>query len=70
MTLREIKDAVQQGKIVCWKHDGYRVIYLDYSKEYYIVYLHKNYVIGLTWQDGVTMNGEEQDFYIFENLKG
>ena len=60
MTLQEIKSAVNQGKNVYWKNTVYRVVKGDFN-QYLIV--HEHSVIGLTWLDGVTMNGAESDFF-------
>lgn len=65
MTLQEIKDAIEAGKTVCWKHDGYGVV--KGGSGYLIVCLHNDYTIGLTWRDGVTMNGEPEDFFVKED---
>lgn len=66
MNLDEIKNAVAAGKTVHWKNDGYVVYrvgeYNDY--DWIIVFIYNQYTIGLTWKDGVTMNGEPEDFYI------
>lgn len=65
MTLTEIKEAVDNGKIVCWANDRYRVIKgkFDYLIGWDIGGRQENY-IGLTWRDGVTLNGKEEEFYI------
>lgn len=63
MTLEEIKQAVDSGKLVYWMNKGY-VVKKDRNGEYIIVYTPNDYTVGLTWQDGVTMNGEEQDFFM------
>ena len=60
MTLQEIKSAVNQGKNVYWKNTAYKVVKGDFN-QYLIVYKHS--AIGLTWLDGVTMNGAESDFF-------
>lgn len=64
MTLQEIKQAVQQGKTVHWANEGYRVL-RDKFNQWFIVF-HTGNAIGLTWQDGVTLNGKEHEFYIAE----
>jgi hypothetical protein len=65
MTLQEIKNAVDQGKTVHWSNAGYKVI--KGKHEYLIGWdvggRRENY-IGLTQGDGVTMNGEESEFFI------
>lgn len=66
MTLEEIKAAVDAGKTVHWANDGYRVI-KDRIGQYLIAYgegtSYANY-IGLTWVDGVTLNGKPSEFYL------
>lgn len=58
MTLQEIKEAVDTGKVVHWSNEGYRVVY-----KYLIE--HKNgHCIGLIHADGITLNGTEDQFYI------
>lgn len=63
MTLQEIKQALADGKKVCWSNELYDVI-KDRLGQYLIVCNSNQYTIGLTWQDGVTMNGKEKDFFI------
>lgn len=63
MTLQEIKTAVDAGKTVHWANTGYTVI-KDVYGDYLIVFHHNQSTIGLTWQDGVTMNGKPEDFFI------
>lgn len=65
MTLSEIKEAVDSGKTVCWSNDRYKVIKgkFDYLIGFDIGGRQENY-IGLTWRDGVTLNGKEEEFYI------
>lgn len=60
MTLDEIKAAVDSGKKVHWSNVGYDVIKGTY--EYLIVYYGES-AIGLTHQDGVTMNGRPGQFF-------
>lgn len=67
MKLNEIKAAVDAGKTVCWSNSGYRVI-KDSKGQYLIKCLMNNSMIGLTWMDGVTLNGEEKDFYVLPVL--
>jgi len=64
MKLQEIKDAVDNGSTVIWVHEGYRVRKYKDGIGYYIICLSNDNVIGLTHQDGVTMNGSEEDFRI------
>lgn len=66
MSLSEIKAAVEAGKTVCWANDGYKVI-KDSKNQWLIAWNHgqsnPSYT-GLTWKDGVTMNGKEEEFFI------
>ena len=65
MTLEKIKKALADGKKVYWTHKGYEVI-KDSVGQYLIVY-HRGgkdmMCIGLTWSDGVTLNGKEEEFF-------
>lgn len=63
MTLEQIKEAVLGGKVVHWANDGYTVE-VDNSGQWFIVFAGNSSAIGLTWLDGVTMNGEPEEFYI------
>lgn len=67
MTLDQIKQAVQQGKTVHWSNESYIVV-KDNHNQWLIVYCAstKADAIGLTWRDGVTLNGKEDDFYVVE----
>jgi hypothetical protein len=62
MTLEQIKQAIADGKKVYWSNEAYEVIQ-DSIGQYLIHCLLNNHYIGLTWQDGITMNGKEQDFF-------
>jgi len=66
MTLNEIKTAIDEGKKVFWSNTAYRVI-KDSIGQYLIGYniggRNENY-IGLTWRDGVTVNGKPEEFFI------
>ena len=64
MTLDEIKAAVLAGKTVHWANSLYVVKYHDKIKQFDIVCLSNNHCIGLTHRDGVTMNGQPEEFYI------
>jgi hypothetical protein len=63
MTSQEIKDAVDNGKTVQYG-SGYEVI--KFKNDYFIRCRSNAYTIGLTWSDGVTLNGKEEDFFIVE----
>jgi hypothetical protein len=66
MILSEIKAAVEAGKTVCWVNTGCTVI-KDRKNQWLIAWNHGQSnasYIGLTWQDGVTLNGKEEEFFI------
>jgi len=63
MTLEEIKQAIAAGKKVYWSNKGYSVI-KDNIGQYLIYRKDNEYCIGLTWRDGVTLNGKESQFFI------
>ena len=63
MTLTEIKEAIAKGKTVCWSNDRYTIKHGADGD--LVIHCATNYhQIGLTWRDGVTLNGREEDFYI------
>lgn len=69
MTLDEIIAAVEAGKTVCWSNGNYQVVPAGYynpagHKVYDILCISNGHRTGLTWMDGKTMNGKEEDFYI------
>jgi len=66
MNLNQIKTAVDAGKTVHWSNSGYRVIKSKYGEHLIIWNLggRDENCIGLTWRDGITMNGKESEFYI------
>ena len=59
MTLQEIKTALDSGKTVHWLSDNYIV-----TGDLLIKCVSNGHCIGLTWMDGVTLNGKECDFYL------
>ena len=62
MTLEQIKAAVEAGKRVFWQHSGYEVV-KDRVGQWFIKCVYNGNCIGLTWRDGVTMNGEPEEFF-------
>lgn len=66
MSLEEIKAAVEAGKTVHWASRIYRVV-KDSLGQWLILCDMNSYCIGLTWRDGVTMNGKPEEFFIDEN---
>ena len=63
MNLEEIKASVESGQTVHWASQAYRVI-KDNVGQWLIQCDINGYCIGLTRRDGVTMNGEEKQFFI------
>jgi hypothetical protein len=63
MTLEEIKEAVTSGKKVNWINKAYEVI-VDNKDRFLIRCTINDSYIGLTHIDGVTLNGNEDEFYI------
>ena len=67
MNLEEIKTAVRAGRTVYWSNPNYEVKlyqFKDGSEQWLVKCLPNRHCIGLTWADGVTLNGEEKDFYV------
>lgn len=67
MTLDEIKAAVLAGKRVFWSNLNYEVlrhVFKNGEENWCIVCLGNGHTIGLTWLDGVTLNGKPEDFFI------
>jgi hypothetical protein len=62
MKVQEIKKAVDEGKLVHWSSEGYTVV--KNNNDYDIFCLSNNHRIGLTWVDGESLNGKEEDFYL------
>jgi hypothetical protein len=65
MNVEEIKQAVRDGKNVYWASKSYEVI-RDRIGQFLIICKHNQYIVGLTHQDGVTLNGKEEDFFVEE----
>lgn len=63
MTVDEIKTAVEAGQKVYWCNPGYQVI-KDSIGQFLIKFIPNGHCIGLTWQDGVTLNGEPDEFFV------
>jgi len=63
MTLDEIKEAVDAGKDVRWSNTLY-VVLRDSVGQYLVRCTSNGCCWGLTWRDGVTMNGDEKDYFI------
>ena len=69
MDIAEIKEAVESGQTVHWASKSYRVL-KDNVGQWLIQCVINGHCIGLTWRDGVTMNGEEQQFFIGNSIGG
>jgi hypothetical protein len=63
MTLDEIKKAVDEGKKIKWANKLYDVV-KDSLGQYLVVCSSNQHTTGLTWKDGVTLNGRPSEFYI------
>ena len=66
MTVFEIKSAVEEGKQVFWSNSLYKVVKDDDSGEFRIVCAMNGSAIALTWSNGLTLNGDPNEFYIGE----
>lgn len=66
MTLDEIKTAVDAGQKVYWFNRGYEVK-KDSLGQYLIKFIPNGHCIGLTHLDGVTLNGEPDEFFVESN---
>jgi len=69
MNVNEIKQAVREGKKVHWSNEAYEVVLSHFKsgEEQWLIKCSLNgSCIGLTWTDGITLNGKEEDFYTIE----
>lgn len=64
MNLLEIKRAVNEGLIVCWGTRDYVVEHVRNEDRYFIKSLATGHAIALTWSDGLTLNGKEEEFFV------
>ena len=64
MTLAEILRAVDEGMPVHWQSPGYLVERPARGGLCVIRSLSTGHCIGLTWADGTTLNGKEEEFFI------
>lgn len=66
MTLKEIKAAVKAGKVVHWANSRYTVgcVLTGGVHECWFIACDGGSTIGLTWVDGVTLNGKPEEFFI------
>jgi len=68
VSLSEIKAAVEAGKTVHWASPAYRVI-RDSIGQWLIKCSFNGHCWGLTWCDGVTVNGKPDEFWIEEEKR-
>ena len=74
MNLQDISAAVDRGDTVHWQSTYYRVVKGPSHPDtpdggcnpalHYLINGRNGSSIGLTWTDGVTLNGKEEDFFI------
>lgn len=64
MTLAEILRAVDEGMPVHWQGPGWLVERRVGGDACIIRCLSTGHCIGLTWADGMTLNGKEEEFFI------
>ena len=64
MTLAEILRAVDEGLTVHWQDEGYVVERAPNGGNCVIRSLSTGHCIGLTWADGITLNGKAEEFFI------
>jgi hypothetical protein len=67
MNAHDIRQAVDAGQRICWKSEAYEVI-RDRLGQYFIRCSMNGHVIGLTWQDGETLNGKAEDFFLADRV--
>ena len=63
MTLDQIKENVNKGVNVFWQNSFYKVVK---SGNDYLIKGGNGHCIGLTWSDGITLNGKNDEFFCFE----
>ena len=61
MNLEQIKTALANGERVYWMNNGYEVIRDSIGQ--YLIEHEAGHCIGLTHQDGQTLNGKEEEFF-------
>jgi hypothetical protein len=64
MNLHEIKRAVSEGLVVYWGTRDYVVEHVRDGDRYFIKSLATGHAIALTWSDGLTLNGKEEEFFV------
>ncbi len=68
MTLEQIKNAVLSGNTVHWKTAAYTVIQ-DSIGQWLVVCPSTRGCWGLTWANGVTLNGEPGEFFVAHDVE-
>ena len=68
MKLEEIKQAVSNGLTVCWLNPAYQV-QVDKLQQWTIHCTLNGHKIGLTWDDEVTLNANEDEFFILRKAQ-
>lgn len=68
MTLEQIKNAVLSGNTVHWKTAAYTVI-RDSIGQWLVVCPSTRGCWGLTWANGVTLNGEPEEFFVAHEVE-
>ena len=63
MTLEEIKAAVEAGHVVHWHNSAYKVV-KDNLGQWMVKCTDNGHCIGLTFSDGVTLNGKPEEFFM------
>jgi hypothetical protein len=64
MNLHEIKRAASEGLAVYWGTRDYVVEHVRDGDRYFIKSLATGHAIALTWSDGLTLNGKEEEFFV------
>jgi hypothetical protein len=63
MKLSEIHRSIGEGLKVHWQNYDYEVVRAKNTDKYYIKSLSTGHCISLTWGDGITINGKEEEFF-------
>jgi len=69
MNIQEIKQAITNGKIVCWSNTSYVVITNSVTNELYLKFIPNGHIIGIESDNGELINAKEEELFIMpENL--
>lgn len=63
MTRSELIEAIDAGKEVYWKNEGY-ICYRDNLGQYLLTYTPNSYTIGIFHLDNIGMNIDSSDCFI------